>query len=251
MYQFFIRTENIKGSEILVTKTEDVNHMKNVLRMSPGDQVCFCCEETGKDYICRLSGLESREVRAVIEDIEGPSGELPVRLVLFQGLPKSDKMDLIIQKAVELGASEIVPVAMKRSVVKLDEKKAAKKAARWKEIARSAAKQSKRSLVPEVKSVMTFSEALSYAGSLDILLLPYENAKGMSRSRQIMYSVKGKKTAGIFIGPEGGFEEEEADQAVMAGALPITLGHRILRTETAGMTVLSILMFMLDEDEGE
>ena len=248
MYQFFIRKENIRSSEILLNKPEDINHIKNVLRMRPGEQVCFCCEETGKDYICRLSDVGSEEIRAAIEDIEGASGELPVRLVLFQGLPKSDKMDLIIQKAVELGAFEIVPVSMKRCVVRLDSKKAAKKVQRWNEIAKSAAKQSKRSHIPEVKEVMTFPEAVSYAEKLDLVLLPYEDAEGISHSRQVLSSVKGKKSAGIFIGPEGGFEEGEVSRAVEAGAHPITLGHRILRTETAGMAVLSILMFMLEED---
>ncbi|MBR0411408.1 MAG: 16S rRNA (uracil(1498)-N(3))-methyltransferase [Eubacterium sp.] len=248
MYQFFIRKENIRSSEILLNKPEDINHIKNVLRMRPGEQVCFCCEETGKDYICRLSDVGSEEIRAAIEDIEGASGELPVRLVLFQGLPKSDKMDLIIQKAVELGAFEIVPVAMKRCVVRLDSKKAAKKVQRWNEIAKSAAKQSKRSHIPEVKEVMTFPEAVSYAEKLDLVLLPYEDAEGISHSRQVLSSVKGKKSAGIFIGPEGGFDEGEVSRAVEAGAHPITLGHRILRTETAGMAVLSILMFMLEED---
>lgn len=248
MYQFFINKENIRGSEILLNKPEDINHIKNVLRMRPGEQVCFCCEETGKDYICRLSDVGSEEIRAAIEDIEGASGELPVRLVLFQGLPKSDKMDLIIQKAVELGAFEIVPVAMKRCVVRLDSKKAAKKVQRWNEIAKSAAKQSKRSHIPEVKEVMTFPEAVSYAEKLDLVLLPYEDAEGIRHSRQVLSSVKGKKSAGIFIGPEGGFEEGEVSRAVEAGAHPITLGHRILRTETAGMAVLSILMFMLEED---
>lgn len=248
MYHFFIKREDIAGSEILVKKPEDVNHIKNVLRMHPGEQISFSCEETGKDYICRLTVLNNDEIRAVIEDIEQASGELPVHLVLFQGLPKSDKMDLIIQKAVELGVYEIVPVAMKRCVVRLDEKKAAKKLARWNEIARSAAKQSKRSHIPKIKDIMSFEQAVSHAESLDMFLLPYEDAKGLSHSRKIMETVKGKNSAGIFIGPEGGFEDKEIDRAIQAGAFPITLGHRILRTETAGMTVLSILMFMLDED---
>jgi len=248
MYQFFIEADNLKDSRIVITDTQEINHMKNVLRMCPGEMVTFCCQKTEKDYICRLETLSDEEICAVIEDIEGAAGELPLRLVLFQGLPKSDKMELIIQKAVELGASEIVPVAMKRCVVRLDKKRAEKKVTRWKEIAKGAAKQSKRSLVPEVKPLMTFKEALSYAGSLDMVLLPYEDARGMAHSRKTVEDVRGKKSAGIFIGPEGGFEEAEISLAREAGARLITLGHRILRTETAGMAVLSILMFMLEED---
>ena len=157
-------------------------------------------------------------------------------------------MELIIQKAVELGAAEIVPMATKRAVVKLDAKKAAKKVQRWNEIAKSAAKQSKRGLIPEVKPVMSFKEAVEYGKSMDMLLIPYEDAKGIAHSREVVETVKDKKSLGIYIGPEGGFPEEEVSFAMKAGAEPVTLGHRILRTETAGMTLLSILMFMLEED---
>ena len=184
----------------------------------------------------------------MIEDINGASGELPTRIVLFQGLPKSDKMELIIQKAVELGASEIVPVATKRCVVKLDAKKAVKKVQRWNEISKGAAKQSNLSRIPEVKAVITYADAVKYGEKLDMLLIPYEDAKGIAHSRQVMQSVKGKDSVGICIGPEGGFEEKEVELAKEAGAHCITLGHRILRTETAGMTTLSILMFLLEED---
>lgn len=226
---------------------EDINHIKNVLRMRPGEKVNFCCEELSREYVCSLTFLGEEEIRAVIEDINAVSGELPVKLVLFQGLPKSDKMDLVIQKAVELGVYKVVPVAMKRCVVKLDAKKAAKKVARWNEIAKSAAKQSKRGHIPEVAPVMSYADAVEYAKSLDRLLLPYEDAKGLEHSRRVIDSVKGKKSAGIIIGPEGGFDPAEVELAQKAGARTITLGNRILRTETAGMALLSVLMFMLDE----
>lgn len=248
MYQFFIEPENIQGSEVAVSDPQDVNHIKNVLRIRPGEKLAFCCEATGKEYICSVTALEEREVRASIEDINGVSGELPVRLVLFQGLPKSDKMELIVQKAVELGAAEIVPVAMKRCVVKLDAKKSAKKVMRWNEIAKGAAKQSKRSCIPEVSQLLSFSDALKKAQELDMILVPYEDALGMEHSREVIKSTKGKSSVGIFIGPEGGFEEGEILQARETGAEVITLGHRILRTETAGLSVLSILMFLLEED---
>ena len=157
-------------------------------------------------------------------------------------------MEWIIQKAVELGAVRLVPVAMKRSIVKLDTKKAAKRIARWNEIAKSAAAQSKRGRIPEVSGLMTFEEAIEDSKNLDFLLLPYEDARGMDAARQTVRDVKGKKSIGIFIGPEGGFEPFEVETAREAGARIMTLGHRILRTETAGMMLLSVLSFALEED---
>ena len=155
-------------------------------------------------------------------------------------------MELIIQKAVELGVGEIVPVATRRAVVKLDDKKAGKKVQRWNSIALGAAKQSGRSLVPEVKPVMTFAQAVEYAKELDIVLIPYELAEGMEKTREIISAVRPGQSIGVFIGPEGGFDEEEVEKAASFGAQPITLGRRILRTETAGLCVLSILMYHLE-----
>ena len=158
-------------------------------------------------------------------------------------------MELIIQKAVELGAYAVVPVETRRCVVKLDAKKAQKKVARWQQISESAAKQSKRMLIPEVKNVMSWKEALALAKELDVLLIPYELAKGMKETREILGAIQPGQSIGIFIGPEGGFEEEEVRDAMEAGAKPVTLGKRILRTETAGMTMLSILMFALEKED--
>ena len=174
--------------------------------------------------------------------------ELPSKLYLFQGLPKSDKMELIIQKAVELGVWEVIPVATKRAVVKLDQKKAAKKRERWSGISESAAKQAGRNVIPEIKQVMNFQEALSYAKSLDVLLIPYELAEGMQATKERIQAIQPGQSVGIFIGPEGGFEQEEVKLAMEAGAYPITLGRRILRTETAGMTMLSVLMYHLEQE---
>ena len=188
------------------------------------------------------------EVLLHILYVQEPDYELQNRIYLFQGLPKADKMELIIQKAVELGAYSVVPVSTRRCVVKLDNKKAEKKVSRWQQIAESAAKQSKRMLVPEVHSVMTFKEALVYAKELDVLLIPYELAKGMKETKELIRSIEPGKSIGVFIGPEGGFEEQEVADAMEAGAKPITLGHRILRTETAGLAVLSVLMFQLEDE---
>lgn len=248
MYQFFISADAITEEGIRIKDAQSVNHIKNVLRMKTGEKLRLCCEEKGKEYICSISSISPEEIYAQIEDIDGENRELPCEIVLYQGIPKGDKMELIIQKAVELGAQRIVPVSMKRSIVKLDEKKAKKKVERWNLIAESAAKQSGRNRIPEVSAVMSYAKALAEAKELDMILLPYEDAKGMGHTREVLSTVKGKQSIGIFIGPEGGFEETEVKEAREAGAEVITLGHRILRTETAGMTTLSILMFLLEEE---
>lgn len=199
-----------------------------------------------KEYRCEIESLGDEEILLHIIYAQEPDYELPNRIYLFQGLPKADKMELIIQKAVELGAYAIVPVETKRCVVKLDEKKAAKKTARWQQIAESAAKQSKRMLIPNVHQVLSFKEALKYAESMDIRLIPYELAKGMQETKEILAAIEQGQSIGIFIGPEGGFEEKEVEAAISEGAKPITLGKRILRTETAGLAILSVLMFQLE-----
>lgn len=246
MPRFFVTRSQVQNDEIVI-QGNDVNHIKNVLRMSPGDELSLSDGE-GMDYFCKIKSIEREEVRLSIENSWTSYVELPVKLYLFQGLPKGDKMELIIQKAVELGAFEIIPVRTKRAIVKLDDKKEAKKIARWQQIAESGAKQSGRGLIPEIKSVMGFSEALAYAKSLDAALIPYEKAEGIQKTREIVHGLKGKKSVGIFIGPEGGFDEKEVEEALEMGIVPVTLGRRILRTETAGLTMLSILMFEFEEE---
>ena len=172
--------------------------------------------------------------------------ELSSKIYLFQGLPKSDKMEWIIQKAVELGVHQVIPVATKRAVVRLEGKKEVNKQRRWQAISESAAKQSKRMLIPNVHQVLSFKEALKYAESMDIRLIPYELAKGMQETKEILAAIEQGQSIGIFIGPEGGFEEKEVEAAISEGAKPITLGKRILRTETAGLAILSVLMFQLE-----
>lgn len=245
MYRFFIEDGINSGNEIRISGS-DYNHIKNVLRMKKGEEVLI---SDGKDreYLCAIADMTEEEVILTIEDIMGTSRELSAKIVLFQGLPKGDKMEQIIQKTVELGVAEIVPVAMKRCVVKLDAKKAGKKVERWNGIALSAAKQSKRGIIPEVKNVVSFSDAVKMAADMDAFLVPYENAEGIEGARKLVASMKGKKSIGIFIGPEGGFEDSEIELALENGAQTLTLGRRILRTETAGMTMLSILMFELEE----
>ncbi len=245
MYHFFVAPEQIGEKEIRIVGS-DVNHIRNVLRMNPGEQITVSSGEGKKEYRCEISRIEEDHVTAKIMWAQDADTELPSKICLFQGLPKSDKMELIIQKAVELGVYEIVPMATKRAVVKLDAKKAQAKVKRWNAISESAAKQSKRMIVPEIKPVMTFGEAVAYAGRYDKKLIPYELAEGMEKTREIFAEICPGNSVAVFIGPEGGFDEAEIEEAGKAGILPITLGRRILRTETAGMTVLSVLMFRLE-----
>lgn len=246
MPRFFVPPSQIQEEE-LVIRGNDVNHIKNVLRMHPGDEVSIS-DGQGMDYFCRIKAIEREEISLSIENSWKSYVELPVQLYLFQGLPKGDKMELIIQKAVELGVYEIIPVRTSRVIVKLDEKKEGKKLARWQQIAEGGAKQSGRGIVPEIKPVMGFAQALAYARSLDGMIIPYEKAEGMANTRKIIFGLKDKKSIGIFIGPEGGFDEKEVEAAIEAGASPVTLGRRILRTETAGLAMLSVLMFEFEEE---
>ena len=244
MHQFFVEPENIQGNKIVITG-EDVNHIKNVLRMKVGDEIAVSNGVDGKEYRCGIVSI-SEEVLCELRFVKEDGVELPSKITLFQGLPKADKMELIVQKAVELGVYEIVPVSMGRCIVKLDEKKQKSKISRWQGIAESAAKQSKRRIVPRVTSVMSMKEACKYASEMDVVLVPYELAEDMPKTRELIEAIQPGQRIGFFIGPEGGFEEMEIALAMEAGAKPITLGKRILRTETAGFTVLSILMYHLE-----
>lgn len=244
MHHFFVTPQQVQGNQIQIEGT-DVNHIKNVLRMKIGEEL-HISDGNNKKYLCEIAELSADMVLAQIKEELASDTELPSRLYLFQGLPKGDKMELIVQKAVELGVYEIIPVATKRAVVKLDDKKAAKKVERWNSISEGGAKQSGRNIVPKVKGVMTYKEAMQYAKNLDVVLLPYELAEGMEDTKQSIEAVQAGMSVGIFIGPEGGFETSEVEYALEQGAKAITLGRRILRTETAGLTILSILMYHLE-----
>lgn len=245
MQHFFVTANQVKKPYIYI-EGSDVNHMRNVLRMKQGEELSVSDGDNHK-FLCRVDGYEGDRALLEIIQEEETETELASEIYLFQGLPKGDKMELIIQKAVELGVYRVVPTAMKRCVVRLDAKKAEKKVNRWNEIARGAAKQSGRGRIPRVSRVLGFSEALELAKELDVVLIPYELAAGMERTRQVIESVRPGQSVGIFIGPEGGFEKEEVCRALEAGAKEITLGRRILRTETAGLAVLSVLMYHLED----
>ena len=245
MYHFYVEPDAVSENTARITGS-DVNHIKNVLRMHPGEEIMIL-DGSGMEYRCEIESV-SDEVCARVLEAKKTEAELSVRLLLFQGLPKKDKMELIIQKAVELGVSEIIPVLTKRTVVKLeDKKKEQKKLERWQTIAEAAAKQSGRGIIPKVCEAVKFTEAVKQAEALEEALIPYELAEGMDEARERIRGLHGKKTIGIFIGPEGGFEEEEIALAVKSGIHPITLGKRILRTETAGLCILSVIMFELEQ----
>ncbi len=245
MYHFFADQTDISDRDIYI-RGDDYNHIKNVLRMHPGEVISVSDGVSGKEYRCHIEDFTAEAVHCRLDFIKEADTELPVRVLLFQSLPKSDKMEFVIQKAVELGAAEIIPVASERCVVKLDEKKAAAKVKRWKGIAEAAAKQSNRGIVPEVTEVMDFDTALTYAGKCDVRLIPYELAEDFEKTRQITDGIKEGQSAAVFIGPEGGYAEEEIAKAQERGVIPITLGRRILRTETAALVVLSWLVYKLE-----
>ena len=267
MYHFFVSKQQLLdgGKRISITGS-DYNHMANVLRMKEGEEFSVSIRadqdpgvngtasgDFGDDEFSGLNeyryGIESisgDEIIGELRFVKESSAELPSKIYLFQGLPKADKMELIIQKAVELGAFQIIPVAMKRCVVKLDEKKAQNKIKRWQAIAEAAAKQSKRSIIPTVTMPMSMAEAVKMASELDVKLLPYEQAKGMDYTREIISGIKPGESIGIFVGPEGGFDDREVEMATDAGFKSLTMGKRILRTETAGFTMLSWLLYTLE-----
>lgn len=247
MPRFFVEPEQVGGNKIII-EGKDVNHITKVLRMKIGDELTVS-DGTGFDYYCAIERIEGDAVFCELRNKWESYSELPVRLTLFQGLPKADKMELIIQKTVELGVYEIVPVAMQRSIAKLDDKKAGRKIERWQSISESAAKQAGRGIIPKVTEPMSFAQALEYAKGMDGILVPYENAKGISYTKEVIKEAKAAlepnsyPRLAVFIGPEGGFADSEIEKAQEAGAKLVTLGKRILRTETAGMATLAILMY--------
>lgn len=252
MQHFFVEPGAISEKNIVITG-DDVNHIKNVLRMKIGEEISVSDGVSDDEYRCEVASISDEQVVLEIRFVKRDAIELPAKIFLFQGLPKNDKMELIIQKAVELGVYQVIPVATKRAVVKLDEKRAKQKVVRWQAISEAAAKQSKRGIIPEVQQVMSYKEALKYACDMDVKAIPYELAEGMEDTaawindcKEKVKQTTDKPSIAIFIGPEGGFADEEISLAMENGITPISLGKRILRTETAGLTTLSILMYELE-----
>lgn len=245
MHQFFVEKGQVQGNRIVITG-EDAIHMGRVLRMKPGERVRISDHEENS-YFCHITEITGEEVFAAIDEKDELGTEFAHKVYLFQGLPKSDKMELIIQKSVELGVFEILPVAMKNCVVKLDEKKAAAKVKRWQAIAGSAAKQSKRTIIPVVQAPVSWKDALTLAAELDVVLVPYENERGLAAARELISAIPAGASIGIMIGPEGGFSTEEIGMVdEYENMHRISLGRRILRTETAGPATLAMLVYQLD-----
>lgn len=239
MYNFFVNENQRLNDKYLITGS-DFNHIKNVLRMTVGD--AFLVSDNGVSNLCEIEGFESESVIARIIEENYNDTSLPINIYLFQGLPKGDKMELIIQKTVELGVECVIPVEMNRCVVKLDDKKKKSKVSRWQAVSESAAKQSKCNKIPEITDVLTYKQALEKAKELDLLLVPYESKNGMTDTKEALSQIKKGMSVGILIGPEGGFDEKEIEIAKENGGKVVSLGKRILRTETAAITSVGMCM---------
>lgn len=246
MLHLFVTPDELQGDTLIITG-EQFNHMKNVLRMKVGEEFSAMNGADEKEYRYGIETITDDAITARLRFVKEANNELPVKVTIYQGLPKADKMDLICQKCVELGACRIVPVAMARSVVKLDAQRGARKKDRWQKIAEAAAMQSRRGIVPEVSLPMTMEEAVADAKkTCTVGLLPYELQKDDGSTKGILESLTPGQSLAIFIGPEGGFEEKEVEMAKKAGIRPISLGKRILRTESAAMVVLSWLIYLFE-----
>ena len=241
MPKYFVMPENITGDNIIIIG-EDAKHLATVLRSEPGDTV-EVCDGSGTDYQCEITAVDKKEVTLQIKTQAPCQSEPKTKITLFQGLPKADKMELIIQKCVELGIERIVPVATQRCVVKLDKKDSIKKIERWQKIAESAAKQSGRGMIPQIEEVVSFREAVNLVKGTQGAIIPYEHEQKRG-IREFVEGFSGDEVA-VFIGPEGGFADEEIAFATENGVLSVSLGKRILRTETAGMATIAILLYEL------
>lgn len=247
MYNFFVNESEKQGNCFIITES-DFNHICNVLRMKTGDEILVSCN--GQASLCKIE-IFSDYVKAEVIEENYHNTNLPIKIHLFQGLPKSDKLELIIQKAVELGVEEITPVEMNRCVVKIEDKKKKSKKERWQSIAESAAKQSKRVVIPKVNDIISYKEFLKKAEELSVLLVPYENEDGMKATKEALKEIKPGDTVGIIIGPEGGFSEQEISLVAEKNGKTISLGSRILRTETAAIASVTMCMLYAEMELGE
>ena len=249
MPKFFVSEEQINNQKIKIQGT-DVNHIKNVLREKVGSELIICNEKTGQDYLCEIKEIKEENIICNIKEKLLNNVESNIKVTIMQGLPKADKMELIIQKSVELGVNNIIPIEMKRCVVKLKDKDKIKKIERWQKISEVAAKQSGRNIIPEINQVENLKNICETFENYDIVLLAYENEKEntiKNELKQLKEKNQNKDVKiAILIGPEGGIAEEEVEIARKKGAKIITLGKRILRTETVALNVLSIIMYELE-----
>lgn len=251
MSKFFVNENQVNAKEIEILG-QDVKHIKNVLRKVVGDEIIVCNTANSRDYLCEINEFAESKINCIIKEELETSVESNIKVTIMQGLPKSDKMELIIQKAVELGVYEIIPIEMKRCVVKLNGKDANKKIERWQKISEVASKQCGRNIIPQIKSLINVKNICNLIGKYDIVLIAYENEKEITIKQELekikeKYKDKNEEIKiAIIIGPEGGIAEEEIQLLTENGAFTMTLGKRILRTETVALNVLSIIMYELE-----
>ena len=252
MRKFFVKSNQINDNYISIID-EDVNHIKNVLRLAIGEKIKICDKDNSKNYVSEIVEITNHEVNCIIiEEVEGEA-EGNVELHIYQGLPKADKMELILQKGTELGVSKFIPVALKRCIVKLDGKDALKKIERWQKITEVASKQSGRDIVPEVANIETINDICNKINDYDLVMLAYELEENNYIKTELL-NIKNTKEnykIAIVIGPEGGIDDKEAERLKEAGAKIVSLGKRILRTETVAFVLTSIIMYELGDLGGE
>ena len=248
MPKFFVNSEQINNNEIKIIGN-DVNHIKNVLRLSINDKIKICDKDEHVNYNCRISNIDNEYVITQIIDEEKSNVETKTQIHVFQGLPKGDKLEFIVEKLTEIGVKELTPVAMKRSVVKLQEKDKQKKMVRWNKIAEVAAKQSGRDKILKINDVINYKNIFNYLKDYDIVLLAYEKEEKLTLKKALSKLDKTKETkVAVLIGPEGGFDDIEIEQAKQNSLVNIiTLGKRILRTETAPLVISSNILYELED----
>lgn len=247
MYKFFVNEEQINDNEINIIG-EDVNHIKNVLRLEIGEKIYICIKETAKCFECKIEEITKGNVKCKKLEEVLETTEVNTYIHIFQGLPKADKLEFIIEKCTEIGVKEITPVAMKRSIVKLDEKDKTKKLIRWQKIAEVAAKQSKRDTILKINNVINFQNIFEKITDYDILLVAYEEE--IERNlKSVLKSFKNNKNlkVAVLIGPEGGIDETEMKLCKDNNFISVTLGKRILRAETAPLVISSNIIYELEE----
>ena len=245
MPKFFVTQDKITENQIIID-TEDVAHISRVLRLGIGDHVTVC-DSQGTDYEAEIAEMEQKQIICSITEKRASESEPNIKVTLFQGLPKASKMEYIIQKTTELGISEIVPVKLSRCVVKIDNKKDEKKKLdRWQKISEAAAKQSGRGIVPQISEIMTLDEVIERSKEFDLFFVPYE-CEEQKTLKEVLLLKPDIKTVGFIIGPEGGFDPTETEKLHESGIDTITLGKRILRTETAGEAVLAMTMYEIGD----
>lgn len=241
MHRFFIEPHAVCGNEAVLTG-EDVQHIAKVLRLRAGDEVTLC-DGAKTEYTARIDSVEKERITLRVLETAASKTESAVEITLYQGLPKAGKLETIIQKCVELGIGKVIPFDAERSVVKLSEKDFAKKQSRYQRVAYEAAKQSRRGIIPEVSGLVKLAKE-DFSG-FDLILLAYEEERGTTLKKALRAKMDAKRIA-LIVGPEGGFAPEEADMLIQRGAVSVSLGPRILRTETAGMAMLAMTVYELE-----